>query len=143
MAAFLTVTGNLVNVFINGVQLSVLSSLRATQDFAYEPVPEIGNIDYVEFVPTVARYAISISKALLNLEDAITAGIITSNGAAALLGNTFDIEIFSINGPLLRKFTNCVNASADMSIQANRLIMIDANFLGIDVTGTLSSQQSS
>jgi hypothetical protein len=143
MAQFFTVTGNQVSVYINGQLINVLATLRATQDFAYEPVPEVGNIDYREYVPTVARYAITISKALMTLENAINAGIWTSNGAAALQGLTFDIEIFSNQGPLLRKFTQCVNASADMSIQANRLIIVDMNFLAIDVTGNLSSVQTS
>lgn len=144
MAGFLTVTGNNVVVYINNQQIQVLTTLRATDDYGLEPVTEIGNIHVREYVPTVARHAVSISKFLMATETAISAGIITENGDAALLGKTFDIEIFSKStGLLLRKYMNCSNTSGDISIQANRLIVVDANFVGTDVTGILSSTVSS
>lgn len=140
MAGFITVTGNNVDVFINGQKLQVMTTLRATDDYGLEPVTEVGNIHVREYVPTVARHAVSISKFLMSGESAITAGIITMNGDDAMVGRTFDIEIFSkASGVLLRKYINASNTSGDVSLQANRLIVTDANFVATDVTGDLNS----
>ncbi len=140
MAGFITLTGNNITVFINNQQIQVLTTLRATDDYGLEPVTEVGDGHVVEYVPTVARHAISISKFLMAKETAISAGIINQNMDSALQGNTFDIEIFSnTTGLLMRKYLNASNTSGDVSIQANRLIVIDANFVATDVTGTLSS----
>jgi len=136
---FLTVTGNQVNVYINGVLLNVLTTLRCTDDYGYEPVVGFGDIHVKEYVPTVARHAVSISKFLLTLENAVTAGIILQNGDAAMLGNTFNIQIFAKGGPLIKQYTHAVNTSSDLNIQSNRLIVSDANFVATDTSGTLSS----
>lgn len=135
--AFLTVTGNQVNCYINGVLLQVLTTLRTTDDYGYEPVVGVGDVHVKEYVPTVARHAISISKFLLTVENAVTAGIILENGNAAMVGNVFTIEIYAKSGPLLKKYINCVNTSSDLNVQANRLIVSDANFVGTDTSGDL------
>ena|ERR1017187_7644215 len=141
MAGFITITGNTIKVYINKIAIDVLTTLRMTSDYGLEPVTEIGSVNVVEYVPTVARHAVSISKFLMLAENAVQAGIITTNGTQAMLGNTFDIEIFSkATGNLMYKFINAAFTSGDVSIQANRLIVLDANFVALDASGTLNAQ---
>src|SRR5271156_1686063 len=88
-------TGNEVTLYLNGVEVDLVQNLRGTDDYGFEPASGIGDIHAFEYVPTMARHSIAISKFALRKETAVTAGIIQENGDAALANAPIEIEIFS------------------------------------------------
>jgi len=138
MAQFIY-TGNEVNVFMNGMEIDLLQNLRGTDDYGPEPVSGIGDIHAKENAPTFARHAVTISKFALRKEKAITAGIISENGNAILLQTPFAVEVFAkLTGKLLRKYLGVTLGSDDLALTAHRVIVVDANFVAIDVVGTMA-----
>lgn len=138
MARFV-ITGNEAVLVLNNVRASLFQTFRATDDYGFEPASGIGDIHVKEYTPTLARHAISISRFVLKLDVAVQSGIILENGDAALLGNVFDIEVFSKTGVLMRKYKDCINNSGDLGVTAHRVLVNDANFVGLDVTGQFAS----
>jgi hypothetical protein len=133
-------TGNEVILYLNGVEVDLVQNLRGTDDYGFEPASGIGDIHAFEYVPTMARHSIAISKFALRLETAVTAGIIQENGDAALANAPIEIEIFSkLTGALIKKYLGVSNSSADIAVTAHRVVVEDANFVAIDTSGTLAT----
>jgi len=133
-------TGNEVTLYLNGVEVDLVQNLRGTDDYGFEPASGIGDIHAFEYVPTMARHSIAISKFALRKETAVTAGIIQENGDAALANAPIEIEIFSkLTGALIKKYLGVSNSSADIAVTAHRVVVEDANFVAIDTSGTLAT----
>lgn len=140
MAVF-TVTGNEVDVFFNNVKLDLMQSFRATDDYGFEPASGVGDIHVKEYVPTLARHAISISRFALKKDSAMKLGILQENGDAALKNVPFDILVVSKAGVIMRKYIQGINNSGDIGITAHRVIVSDANFVALDASGLLALSQ--
>jgi hypothetical protein len=133
------VTGNEVTLVFNNVVVDLFQTFRATDDYGFEPASGIGDIHCREYVPTLARHAISISRLVLTKENAMKLNIIQENGDSALKSIVFDIQLFSkVTGQLMRKYIDGINNSGDIGVTAHRIIINDANFVAIDATGTLN-----
>lgn len=135
MARF-THEANKTRVFINGVEFFLLANIRGSDDYALDRVSGIGDIHVKEHIPTVAQHVFTMSGYMLKNEPSITNGIVPENGDAALEGRIFSIEIFSREGPLLRRYEEAMCNNADANMTAHRLLMKDATFYATDVSGS-------
>jgi hypothetical protein len=132
-------TGNEVEVSINGQRVDLAQNIRGTDNYGHEPASGIGDIHVKEYVPSVARHNITMSKLVMRKEKAISAGLILENGDDAMRGRIFDIEIFPKGGgPVLRKWMGCVNDGGDIGVTSHRILVQDATFLATDAAGQLS-----
>lgn len=141
MASEFVFNGNECAVFLDGHEAVLLQNISGSDDYGHEPASGVGDIHVKEYVPALARHNISIDRLVLRKGDLMDKGIIFENGDAAMLGKTFDIEIFSkdpTNPKILRKFINCTNTGGRVSVAAHRILVSDATFVGTDATGTLS-----
>lgn len=130
------VSGNRIEVLLDDTKIGTMKSLRANDDYSPEPVAGIGDIHVQEYVPTVARHSLSCSYVLLNAGMLREKGIALENGDDALQGLVFDIVVMSKNdGTILRKYEGCSYASGDMEVQANAVVMANAQFNALNVTG--------
>lgn len=130
-------SGNRIIVALDGKQVGTMRSVRMNDDYSPEPVTGIGDIHVVEYVPTVARHSLSASYVVLNKGALRDAGIAIENGDGALQGVVFDIVTLSKDdGEILRKYTGCSYASGDLEINANAVVMANAQFNALDVSGT-------
>jgi hypothetical protein len=130
-------SGNRVIITYAGQQIGAMRSVRASDDYAPEPVTGIGDIHVQEYVPTVARHTLSCSQVVLVQGSMKQVGIAMENGDAVLQGLVFDIEIYSKDdGSLLKKYTGCSYASGDIEITANAIMMANATFNALDTSGT-------
>lgn len=129
-------SGNRIIVAFDGKQIGTCKSVRMNDDYSPEPVTGIGDIHVQEYVPTVARHSLSASYVVLNKGALRDIGISIENGDAALQGLVFDIVILSKDdGAILRKYTGCSYASGDLEINANAVVMANAQFNALDVSG--------
>ena len=129
-------SGNRIIVAFDGKQIGTCKSVRMTDDYSPEPVTGVGSIHVVEYVPTVARHTLSASYVVLNAGALRDIGISLENGDAALQGLVFDLVVLSKDdGSQLRKYTGCSYASGDLEINANAVVMANAQFNALDVTG--------
>lgn len=140
MASQYIYTGNEVRVVMDGVELDLVQTIRGSDDYGDEYVSGIGDIHGLELVPTFARHTVTISGFALKKEKAILLGIIRENGDEALKGKHFTIEIFSKEGPLLRKWEDAVNNSGDINVTAHRIVVKDATFMALDAAGTYATR---
>lgn len=129
-------SGNRIIVSLDGKQIGTMKSCRMNDDYGPDPVSGIGDIHVVEHVPTLARHSLSCSSVVLNAGALREKGIALENGDDALNGTVFDITIMSKDdGSTLRKYTGCSYASGDMDINANAVVMANAQFNALDVSG--------
>lgn len=132
-----TQTGNRVAVMLGGVQIGAMQSVRMSHDYGLDAVYGIGDIEPVEHVPTAARYSLSTSNVVLRTGAMKAAGLVPENGAAALKGVVFDIEVYSKDdGKLLQKYQGCSYASGDVDVSRNAIIMASAQFMALTISGT-------
>lgn len=130
-------SGNQIKVFFDGKQVGLVQSVSANDDYSPEPASGIGDIHVQEYVPTIARHTLSISKMLLNKADLSAAGIVPENGDAVLEGNVFDLEQYdNLTGDLIRKYTGCSYASGSIEVNKHAIVMSNAQFNALDVSGT-------
>lgn len=130
-------SGNRAVVSFGGTVVGMIRSVRANDDYSPEPASGIGDIHVQEYVPTMARHSLSVSGMVLRTGSLRQAGITAENGDAMLQGQVFDIEIFSKDdGALLRKYTGCSYASGDVEVQAHAILVNNATFNALDVSGT-------
>lgn len=130
-------SGNRIVIAIDDKQIGTMKSMRMNDDYSPEPVSGIGSIAVVEYVPTVARHSLSCSYVVLNSGALRELGVIPENGDDALLGLVCDIVVMSKDdGTVLRKYSGCSYASGDLEIQANAVVMANAQFNALNVTGT-------
>lgn len=132
-----TRTGNRIIITFGGVQIGMLQSVSANDDYAPEPASGIGDIHVLENVPTMARHSLSASVMVMNRGAMINAGIAPENGDAVLLGVVFNIEIYSKDdGTLLRNYIGCSYASGSLEVSKHAIVMQSGQLLALDVTGT-------
>jgi hypothetical protein len=130
-------SGNRIIVTLDGQQIGTMKSCRMSDDYGVEPVSGIGDIHVVEYVPSLARHSLSCSTVVLNAGALRDKGIALENGDDALKGTVFDIVIMSKDdGEILRKYTGCSYASGDLEVNANAVVMANAQFNALDVSGT-------
>ena len=129
-------SGNRVVVVFDGVQLGLVRSVRASDDYSPEPASGIGDIHVQEYVPTTARHTLSVSQMVLIKGAMLEAGIAAENGDAVLNGLVFDLEVYSKDsGALLRKYVGVSYASGDIDINAHQIIVANGQFNALDVVG--------
>ena len=128
---------NRIVISLDGKSIGSMKNLRANDDYAPDPVSGIGDIHVIEHVPTLARHSLSCSTAVLNAGALRDMGVALENGDDALRGLVFDIVVISKDdGAVLRKYSGCNYASGDLEINANAVVMANAQFQAIDVTGS-------
>jgi|SRR5215813_5783008 len=127
---------NLVNVLIDGQEFTLLSDIRASDDYGLQEVSGIGDIHVKEYPPSLARHEFTLNGYVTKPEPSWSDGIIPENGDAALTEKVFTIEIFDKKGPLLRKYLNASCNRGEASLAAHRLIMKNAQFFALDAVGT-------
>lgn len=129
-------SGNRVVVTFDGKQIGLVQSFRASDDYAPDPASGIGDIHVAEYVPTMARHSISISSMILFTGAMREAGIALENGDSALEGRVFDIVVYSRDDSSeLRKYVGCSYASGDVEINKHAIIVANAQFYALDVSG--------
>ena len=131
-----TRSGNRITLTLAGVTLGLIQSLRASDDYSPEPASGIGDIHVQEYVPTMARHNLSISKMVLFTDQLRSSGISVENGDDVLQGRVFDIVVFSKDdGQELRKYTGCSFASGDVEVNKHAIVMSNATFNALNVVG--------
>lgn len=132
-----TRTGNRVVIQFDGKQIGLIQSVRSSDDYGAEPASGVGDIHVAEYVPTMARHSISVSTMVLFKGQMREAGITVVNGDDALEGRVFDIVTISKDdGSVLRKYMDCSFASGDTEVQKHAIIVSNAQFNALDVSGT-------
>lgn len=132
-----TRSGNRISITYAGQQIGAMRSVRASDDYAPEPVSGIGDIHVIEYVPTVARHTLSCSQVVLIQGSMKQVGIAAENGDAVLQGLVFDVEIYSKDdGSLLKKYMGVSYASGDIEITANAILVASGTFNALDTSGT-------
>lgn len=129
-------SGNRVIVKFDGKQIGLIQSVRMSDDYGPEPASGIGDIHVSEYVPTLARHSVSVSSMILFTGAMREAGINTVDGDEALEGRVFDIVVESKDdGTELRKYIGCSYASGDVEVQKHAIIVSNAQFNALNVTG--------
>ena len=131
-------SANVGRVIMDGQEVGMLQNIRPSDDYSPEPASGIGDIHAQEYVPTMARHTISVSKVALRKTSLYKLGVVPENGEAALKGMVFDIEVLDrAAGDVIRKYLNCSYASGDIEITKHAIISYNATFNALDVTGQL------
>lgn len=129
-------SGNQIAVLFDGKQIGLIQSISMNDDYAPDPASGIGDIHVQEYVPTMARYSLSVSAMLLNKSQLQAAGIVPENGDAVLQGLVFDIEQYDkLTGALLRKYTGVSYASGSIETTKHAIVTTNAQFNALDVSG--------
>lgn len=130
-------TGNRVIVTLDGKQVGLIQSVRASDDYGLEPASGIGDIHVQEYVPSMARHSVSVSSMILFVGALREAGIAALDGDDVLQGKVFDIVVQSKDdGTVLRKYIGCSYASGDVEVQKHAIITTNAQFNALNVTGS-------
>jgi hypothetical protein len=130
-------SGNRTVITYDGFQVGFVKSVRMNDDYSPEPASGIGDIHVGEWVPTMARHTITVSRLILETDKMRERGIFAENGDAVLEGLVFDIETYNRDdGTLLRKYTGCSYASGDMEVSAHQILIGSGQFNALDVGGT-------
>ncbi len=131
-----THSGNRIIVKLDGRQVGLIQSVRMSDDYGPEPASGIGDIEVQEYVPTMARYSLNISNMVLKQQNLRTLGLTPENADAALKGLVFDIESYDKDtNTLVRKYMGCSYASGDLEIQKHAIVMSNAMFNALTVSG--------
>lgn len=134
----ITRTANTARIMLDGKQIGLLQNVRANDDYGMEPAAGIGDIHVQEYVPSLARHQISVSKLALRKTSLYKQGIIPENGINVLKGNVFDIEIFDkATGEVVRKYLSCSYASGDIEVNRSAVIGTNCQFYALDVAGKM------
>ncbi len=131
-----TRSGNRIQVFLGGIQIGAMQSLRASDDYSPEPASGIGDIHVLEYVPTMARHSLSVSAMVLNIGSLRAAGVAAENGDGVLQGLVFDVVVVSKDdGSVLRKYVSCSYASGDIDVQKHQIVLNSGQLLALDAQG--------
>jgi hypothetical protein len=129
-------TGNRVKVLFGGVVVGLAQSVRFNDSYALESASGIGDIHVIEHVPTRANHTVTVSAMTLFTGNMRDQGVVPLNGEVALQGLVFDIVVYSRDTGLpLRAATSCSYDSGSVSVEAHRILMQDASFQALNVTG--------
>lgn len=132
-----TATGNRYVVEFGGQAIGLAQSVRMADSYALEAASGIGDIHVKEYVPTRADHTLSVSSMTLMGATMRNLGIAPINGDDALKGLVFDIAVYSRDtGQKVRSYISCSYDSGTSDISAHRIIMQDAQFKCLNVTGT-------
>lgn len=131
-------SGNRTIVLLDGKQVGLVQSIRASDDYSPEPASGIGDIHVQEYVPTTARHTLSISQMVLYSGSLRQLGVSLENGDDALKGLVFDIVTMDKSGETLRKYTGCSFASGDLEISAHKILSSSCQFNALDVSGKIA-----
>lgn len=129
-------TGNRFKIKFDGTVIGVCKSIDMRDEMGLEPVSGIGNINVIEYVPTLARHTITVEEIIMDSDSLLSLGLVSENGTAALEGKIFDIEAADSTGAS-RKYTSCSYASGSISIRGNALLVSNATFNALDVAGKM------
>ena len=130
-------SGNRIIITFGGVQIGMLQSVSANDDYAPEPASGIGDIHVQENVPTIARHSLSVSAMVMNKGAMVKAGLAPTNGDAVLLGIVYNVEIYSKDdGTLLANYIGCSYASGSLEVTKHAIVMQHGQLLALDRTGT-------
>ena len=130
-------SGNRIVITYDGFQVGVIQSVRMNDDYSPEPASGIGDIHVQEWVPTMARHSLTVSRMILENDKMRERGIMSENGDAVLEGLVFDIETYAKDdGTLLRKYTGCSYASGDLEVSKHSILMGSGQFNALNVSGT-------
>lgn len=129
-------SANEAKILFDNTETGTLFNVNCQDTYNLEPVSGIGDIHVIEYVPTIAMHSIACETATLIKSTLRSLGIATENGDDALLGKIFDIEIFDNNGKSFRKYTGCSYDSGSVTINKNTVVVSNASFKALNVTGT-------
>lgn len=132
-------SGNRIEVQFDGKVVGLLQNLRPSDSYGLEPASGIGDIHVQEYVPSMARHQISASTMVLFSKNLRDSKISMENGDEVLKGLVFDIVVYGKdpkNAGVLRKYTKCSYEGGDMEIQKHAIVVSNAQFVALDVTGT-------
>ena len=131
-------SGNRTIVLLDGKQVGLIQSVRASDSYALEPASGIGDIHVQEYVPTTATHTLSISQLVLYSGSLRQLGLSVENGDDALKGMVFDIVTMDKTGETLRKYTGCSFDSGDLEISAHKVLSSSCQFKALDVSGKIA-----
>lgn len=132
-------SGNRIEVQFDGKVIGLLQNLRTSDNYGHEPASGIGDIHVQEYVPSMARHEISAETMILFTKNLRDSQISMENGDVVLQGLVFDIVIYGRdpkNSGVLRKYTKCSYTSGDVTVQKHAILVANAQFVALDVTGT-------
>ena len=131
-----TRSGNRILVKFDGKEIGLVQNVRMSDDYSPEPASGIGDIHVQEYGPTMARHNISCSVMVLNSGAMREAGITMENGDEVLKGIVFDVVVTDKDdGTELRKYAGCSFASGDVEVSKHAIVVSNATFNALDVTG--------
>jgi hypothetical protein len=132
-----TKSGNRLIVQFDGKPIGFAQSVDLHDDYGPEPASGIGDIHVQEYVPTMARHSVNVEEMVLYNSSMRKAGISFENGDDALSGRVFDIvSLDKDDGSILRKYTGCSYASGGTSVRKHQIVVSNAVFNALDVSGT-------
>lgn len=132
-------SGNRIEVQFDGKVVGLLQNLRMSDDFGLEPASGIGDIHVQEYVPSMARHSLSASTMILFTKNMRDSSVSMENGDAVLRGLVFDIVVYGRdpkNSGVLRKYVNCSYTGGDVEVSKHAILVANAQFVALDVTGT-------
>jgi hypothetical protein len=132
-------SGNRIEEQFDGKVIGLLHNLRPSDDYGHEPASGVGDIHVQEYVPSMARHQISASTMVLFSNNLRDSNIAMENGDEVLKGLVFDIVVYGKdpkNSGVLRKYTKCSFTSGDVEIQKHAIVVANAQFVALDVTGS-------
>lgn len=130
-------SGNRNVVLFDGTEIGLVQSVDANDNYNPEQASGIGDIHVAEHVPTLADHTINVSKMVLRFDQMRAAGISWLNGDDALEGRIFDISVIDKDsGQEVRRYIGCTYASGGVRTNKHAIMLTDAVFKALDVTGT-------
>ena len=129
-------TGNRFIISFDGRKVGVCKSVDMRDDYGVEPVSGIGSINVIEHVPTLARHTLTVEEVVMNASSLLALGIAAENGDDMLAGSVFDIASQD-DGGMMRKYSGCSYASGSISIRGNAVVVSNATFNALTVSGKL------
>ncbi len=131
-------SANVARVLLDGQEVGLLQNVRLSDDYGPDAASGIGDIHAQEYVPSMARHQLSVSKLALRKSSLYKMGVVPQNGEEVLKGLVFDFEVFDkATGDVLRKYLKCSYASGGVEVQKHAIISYDCQFYALDVSGTL------
>lgn len=132
-------SGNRIEVQFDGKVVGLLQNLRMSDDFGHEPASGIGDIHVQEYVPSMARHSLIASTMILFTKNLRDSQVSMENGDAVLRGLVFDIVVYGRdpkNSGVMRKYVNCSYTGGDVEVSKHAILVANAQFVALDVTGT-------
>jgi hypothetical protein len=130
-------TGNRLQVMLNGVLVGAMQSLRLSDSYGLDAVYGIGDIDPLENVPTRGSYSMAVTNYVLKQASLRKLGLVPENGADTLTGLVFDVQVYSRDtGKVMRTIKGCSYNSGDLDIRANAIVGQNSSWLALGTFGT-------